>query len=464
MERSKQRIQFNQQLHMQLNLDLQQTKLRITKKFFTIISLVLFLSQTLVSQTLAGQYKAAYTEFDISPVPNQDKVYLLASNPTSSFTITDPLLAKLLVISDGQKQIGIIALDVINLPPATWNTITSKILKQTQFDLVLMHSTHSHSGFIGPSKVLEYNDEFIQQFNKLSNNLKPVEIAAFSQTIDQGYNRIQVNNNQAQMLWTNPDHIPSPASNSDLNVIDIKFIGDSNTYNKEHKKAINKARTNNNMSNGVTLINYNAHPVISMDRFHPVVSGDYPAYLAKQMNGLNRKTLFLTGAAGDINPYDAGTTPISKAQIKAQELAIALFQPIAKQLNQTLSYRAEGTISFASKYYNIPLITAVESDTSPARTAQVNVIQLTSDIAFSTFSGEFFSDFANQLKAANHAKFNFLIGYTNGNIGYVPTLAAAAIGGYGASPDSISVAPGLGEQMIFDAQAMLKKITDKRSN
>jgi len=52
------------------------------------------------------------------------------------------------------------------------------------------------------------------------------------------------------------------------------------------------------------------------------------------------------------------------------------------------------------------------------------------DLMWTTFPGEMFSNIGKQGKAASPATYAYLMGYTNGYIGYFPEQKAYAEGGY----------------------------------
>ncbi|HET7215681.1 MAG TPA: hypothetical protein VFL79_18980, partial [Terriglobia bacterium] len=65
--------------------------------------------------------------------------------------------------------------------------------------------------------------------------------------------------------------------------------------------------------------------------------------------------------------------------------------------------------------------TAVEVPTTAVRIG---------DMMWTTFPGEMFSSIGKQVKAATPATHAYVMGYTNGYIGYFPTQQAYAEGGY----------------------------------
>ncbi|NTS76328.1 hypothetical protein HR060_05550 [Catenovulum sp. SM1970] len=410
-------------------------------------NLLLICSLVLTSfVSLAGQYQASFARLDITPQPQKDSLLRLAGEPTKDYQITDPLFAKILLISDSQQKIGILSLDILGLLPAENEQLMTQLNAGTELDLLIVNTTHTHSGFVDDHHITKLTPQLIKLINQANSQFQPVQLAAYSIQVDESYNRIQKTENGIKMLWSNPKRIQSPAANTDLNMIDIQHLSGQPF---------------------LSIVNYNAHPVVTMDRHQAVVSADYPAYLAKRLKQeLKREMMFLAGAAGDTNPYDAGTTPVTAAVEKAKDLAAQLFTPIKQALVKPKTYQQSGHIDFVQHSYQLPLEASGPTRTflldngfaKPINAAQVNAIRLSKDIALATFSGEFFSDFANQLKNKSEYSHTLFVGYSNGSLGYVPTIEASKLGGYGAGADSIMVKPGIGEKMVSDAADSLNQI------
>jgi hypothetical protein len=70
------------------------------------------------------------------------------------------------------------------------------------------------------------------------------------------------------------------------------------------------------------------------------------------------------------------------------------------------------------------------------------------DLAFVGMPGEPFVEFQMQLRAKSPLPNSFLLGYTNGYFAYLPTIAAAVRGGYGANSSVNPTEVGTGERML----------------
>ena len=84
----------------------------------------------------------------------------------------------------------------------------------------------------------------------------------------------------------------------------------------------------------------------------------------------------------------------------------------------------------------------------PVTTLLLNFGSPDRDLAFVGFPGEPFVEFQMQLRAKSPLPNSFLLGYTNGYFAYLPTIAAAVRGGYGANSTVNPSEVGTGERML----------------
>jgi hypothetical protein len=80
--------------------------------------------------------------------------------------------------------------------------------------------------------------------------------------------------------------------------------------------------------------------------------------------------------------------------------------------------------------------------------APVTTLVLNRTIALVGLPGEPFVGLQLSLKQRSPLAATFLCGYTNGYIGYFPTMQAAVVGGYGANTIVTRVEVGAGERMV----------------
>ncbi|MEH6592390.1 MAG: hypothetical protein V7746_19145 [Halioglobus sp.] len=391
--------------------------------------------------SIAGEFKAGISTVAITPVAHKDVVNTLQAGPKIVGNISDPLYAKTLVLSDGHSRIVLITLDLMYIPSTAFAELLSELREQSAFDQIFLSITHSHSGYLGDNNYDALKEKLIAGIKTADAKLQAVKIGAAEGSLDEAYNRIiRHPGSSAEMLWTNADRKENRAVDQAVGVINVK------------------------KSNGETLVNivnYNAHPVITMDLNNVVISADYPGQLANSLKHSGEgETLFFLGAAGDVNPYHANTKPTSLALDKSKELGEKLAAEVVKNINSIRDYQSQGQFSFKNLRYSLPLVKEPELEFSPA---EINTLFLTEDIALASFSGEFFNQFGVMVKQQSPSKHTFFMGYTNGSLGYIPTKEAVQSGGYGANSNDMPFEVGTGEKLVNDAIGSLKVQHKERS-
>lgn len=378
---------------------------------------------------IAGEFQAGVSTIAITPEAHKDVVDTLQAGPKTVGNISDPLYAKALVLSDGHSRIAMISLDLMHIPPAAFGRLLVDLREKCTFEQIFLSVTHSHSGYVGNNDHEALSEKLLTVIKAAEAKLQAVKIGAATGTLDEVYNRIIRDSvGGAEMLWTNPDRKKSHNIDQSMGVINLK------------------------KSNGETLVNivnYNAHPVVTMDLHKVVISADYPGELAKSLKQIGEgETLFFLGAAGDANPYFAGTKPTSIALEKSKELGAKLAAEVAKNIQNIRDYQAHGKFSFNNFRHSL---TAAKKSAMGVVPAEVNTLLLTDNIAITSFSGEFFNQFGLAVKQQSPAKHTLFLGYTNGSIGYIPTEEAVQFGGYGAERNDMWFEIGTGEIQINEA-------------
>jgi len=226
------------------------------------------------------------------------------------------------------------------------------------------------------------------------------------------------------------------------------------------------------------IVNFACHPVVLPPETR-AISADYPGEVRRALqHEFQVPVLFLTGAAGDINPIHRGN---SDALIKTAAPLIDAVKVLLPQIETSSKVLLRG----ASTRLNLPLlqrpphdelISIAAADPLPARRAwaeQALLIQADApltvpcalqiwhlnSIALAAIGCEFFASLGLRIKSTFNAQgihSVLLATYANGNLGYVPDAAAYERGGYEVDnahhyyAQPACVAPEAGE-MIIDA-------------
>lgn len=406
------------------------------------LALVAFLL-VISRQLCAGQFEAGFAKVDITPAAGADSVQTITGGVQTVKNIYDPLYAKALVLSDGARTVAFVSLDLMYLTPSEFEQLLAALRSAGVSEQLFLSITHTHSGYVAVGKIQQLETALLGVVRQAANNKQPVQMGAVARYLDESYNRIvRLPDRSAEMLWRNPERKENQLVDQRVGIVHIKSMGGDPLVN---------------------MVNYSAHPVITMDLAHAQISADYPGQLALQLETAGAgETMFFLGAAGDINPYHADSKPIEVALKKSSDMAKKLAEVVIDGISDIPIFQSSGTFSFETRLYEEPLIRqgAFPVGTKSLR-AEISTLLLTKNIGFASFPGEYFNDFGVALRRDSRIPHTFFLGYSNGTLGYVPTKEASGFGGYGADAHSSSFAASMGHRHVSEAAASLNKLLEK---
>ncbi|MFA4043880.1 MAG: hypothetical protein HZRFUVUK_000659 [Candidatus Fervidibacterota bacterium] len=432
---------------------------------------------------------AGFAKVDITPPVN---VWLsgYAARTSPAVGIHDELYARALVLSDGERKAAVVSLDLIGLDFELVDATRALVSDWVGIngEALLLNCSHTHSG---PSVTAL---RAMGDVNKAYVQLLPMKIATAVKLASErmrgakvllgvcegavGINRRERKPNGSIQLGKNPQGVIDP------NVYVLRFDGED----------------------GRTLgivMHHAAHSVVlGPSNLH--VSADYPGVAVRAVEsvlGGNAMAMFLQGCCGNINAlrerqtFDecemvgiafAGTA--LRAFAFAQEieplplmsmrriLQLPLAPPPVEEIERTLEVYskeldearrtgnkvkeriATAMLSWAEKAKE-SLASGCEQSTQPF---DVTILRM-GDVAIVGLSGEVFIEYALNIRKASPFKETFVLGYTNGCIGYVPTESAFPEGGYEVDTaykyyGTFMLSPKCEQLILSEVNAMLNEL------
>ncbi len=366
----------------------------------------------------------------------------------------DPLEARVLTLSDGSRTIAFITLDLcFTFDEKSMDQIRADV--HSTVDEVIFHASHTHSGPTyteAPQAVQHAVPRIESAIRAAAESMVPAAIGnGWGQTYI-GFNRRYIETNGAvQMFWRNETKV-------------------STTFPVDPTLGVIRIDRRDGTPLAI-LVNYACHPVVlGPDNFH--YSADYPGEMRRMIEQEfgQAMTFFLQGAPGDINPY-YDKTPLIEDAVKVmketgQKLgreAIRVARSIQARAPENASIQTKTVVlTVANRWNREKLEAEVKAhypETSgiarrllaPEMRMPVTTVVLNRDLALVGFPGEPFVEFQMQLRGKSPLPSSFLLGYTNGYYAYLPTIAAAVRGGYGANSSVNPSAVGTGERMLNTA-------------
>jgi neutral ceramidase len=231
------------------------------------------------------------------------------------------------------------------------------------------------------------------------------------------------------------------------------------------------------------LVNYACHPVV-LGPENLQYSADYPGEMRRVVEAAypGAVCLFVQGGAGNINPYYDKTPLMEDAVALMRETGRAVAREVLKvaagikphTVPDTELRIARETLQFKARFDEKKVLAAtdpqkltlsgrlhIEAATRGPYEAPVTTMLLGREFAYVGVPCEIFVDFQMNLRE-RMPEFPIIFGgYTNKNLGYVPTIKAAVDGGYGASQIGSYLEVGAGNRMIDTAIVRLATWTGR---
>jgi len=372
---------------------------------------------------------------DITPIAGVDEMVAMGGRQALVHKIHDPLYANAVVFKQGEDRVALVSLDLIWVEPEVLKSIRDGITQETGITQVICAVTHTHgSGRPPVATAAKIIPQAIAAAVEANTTLEPARIGYGHGELHEGYNRRVVKSDgTVEMLWNNRDRLPTSPVDPEVGVLSIKRLRDDSTL--------------------ATLVNYSVHPVISMNFEELIVSADYPGAMARKVEAeLGGRCIFLLGAAGDINPFDA-----DMFRYATEDETVAAIDRLAEKLATVVKQIARDTTVFhantALSYEQVDVPMALREDGlhgDKSLKVELDTFVIGGRFAMATIAGEPFVELGLKLKRRSPAAATWVIANCNDYHGYIPTTQATTEGGYGAASGTI-LEVGAGERLINQA-------------
>jgi len=436
------------------------------------------------SAQAATQFKAAVAKVDITPpagLPMYGFFDRIQQNRVATGTL-DPLYARVLVLEAGDRRFALVTLDLgRTFSEPVLDHLRRQIRTAAGISFLLVTASHTHSG---PNLLDEYpggrppawESSAIQTIAgavaQASRHLVAAKIGTGAGEVEIGYNRRQVRpDGTVTMLWTDPGKQPTLPNDPTVLVMRIDDL-------QGKPLAI--------------VVNYACHPlVLGSDNLQ--YSADFVGVMAHTVEAAFGSAapicFFVQGADGDINPYYA-TTPlkdgaVAKRDWTGEQLGVEAAR-VAKHIQpgtpahvaidftddvlrfqmrwEPRAFRQGLLAKYGPKVFE-DHADLIAHDPPPAHLdLHVTTLLLNHEIVLVGMPGEPFVNFQIEWRARCPVQTAFFAGYANGYFDYLPTIAAAAEGGYGAGDSNSYVEVGAGERMLRHALVRVYEMLGKLSD
>lgn len=394
---------------------------------------------SLPSPLFAAAIQAGLATVDITPPIGGRTTGYSSAQPTDG--VHDPVLAQVLYLESADTKLALVSLDlcIFNSPSL------HEQVQELGVDRLLLMNTHTHAGpnlredF--PSAEEPWKEAIEQRVLKAirdaRQNLFPAYVSAAEGEIQLGYNRLVQDGKFAVTHFENPERIPYGEVDPTVGVIRIA----------DDEGAVR-----------AVLVHYACHPVVLGPR-NRKISADYPGVMRNAVAdhvGGDTTCIFVQGGAGDVNPLFMARGDDREGDFELVERMGRLLAEEVIELLDGMDPEQGKSESLQSSSSSLTM----QNRWDPQESVELGVttILVNGEIAVMTMPGEPFHKFQVDFREKAGFPHAYLFGYTcNGPYrwpSYLPDIASAARGGYGAS-DTTRAEVGAGERLVNKGLAQL---------
>ncbi|WP_375582401.1 neutral/alkaline non-lysosomal ceramidase N-terminal domain-containing protein [Cyclobacterium xiamenense] len=400
-----------------------------------IFSIYLFLILVGVSVPVlrAQQLRASVSKVDITP---QNSQWLLGYGERKSTGVIDRIFHRVVLLSEGAETFCLISSDICLVSPAEYDRVAAEI--HERFGIPPLNIwwtvTHTHAApevgppglpeaFMGERYTHEWDraytrmveDRLLESIGEAMANLEPAKMGwgwGFSKA---NINRRAIDENGNASLGLNPD-----------GPVDRK---------------IGLIRIDKANGDPLTLVaNYPIHGTV-LGQANTNISGDAPGVVAAYVEEkIGVPMLFINGAAGNLAPiYSVYPDPRSG---HLSQFKVLLGDKILDAYAKIESVTGAVDLQTAALIVNTPrkeglswpddLAAYAELDAQgkPQIRLPVRFLKINQSLAIWSAPLELFCELSNEVREESPFPYTYYYGYSNGWLGYLPTAAAYAHGGY----------------------------------
>lgn len=373
------------------------------------------------SQLLAGTSVA-----DITPPL---EVGLLTSSVHGLYepfeSVRLPLKARVLVVKSSQEPIAIVSLDLLSLNDTSvggWDKFKESIAGVVAAEKIIVCYTHTHSapesGAISDLYLTNaYRDWLKDMQAKIRHAIEEAFNNAEACTV--GITSGELTGYSLQRRIKTPAGIVMSDSIQPIakELLDIQPV--DRRIRSVHFHSIKK--------NGVaTMVHAICHPVHEMCMPH--VSSEFPGEMCNELelSSESGMPLFLNGAAGDTNP-----PTVSMGPVYAQQHGVAIAGLVKKAKQQMMLDTS--SFAFSGDRVQLKIRSGSNVNNELDALARINAIRIGS-LAIVFLPGEPFVETAFEIEDQSPFDQTIIVGFSENNIGYIPTEEAFEQGGYEIGP------------------------------
>lgn len=401
----------------------------------------------------SGSFRGAFAEINITPnVSEQNSVFLqgMGGPPRRATTVSEPLMMQLLLLEDDHfTKVLFVTADLFGFGPEIVDTVQAVVAQWgIEPEGLILNASHTH---YAPGTISHVAKELGPFYEEYSNQIAQT----IGQHLELLYNKLE----ECEILWGKVEAQigVSRRLKKDGKVV---FAPNPEGYYDKDTPFIHLHMLKTDKK--VLLVSHGCHPTGLGSE--SVISADYPGYMRNTLKskGVADGVMFLQGGAGSTKETVSVNGDVlfcensTGAKENGEFLATQIMSGLKKEL-QPLNgsfFCTKRQISLPVKSPPPPSVLTQIRDNAgkdnlvrewtssllsrfpngdfPARLAmEVQLVSLGDKVSFITLPGEPVAELARHLRRlTSNPDSTFVLGYTNGLMGYLPTDVMIEEGGY----------------------------------
>jgi neutral ceramidase len=419
--------------------------------------------------------KAGIAKVDITPT---ESLFMGGYDESCRSGPSDGVYGKIyiraLVFDDSKTRIAFIEADVVSLPQSDYSTIRELIATKTgiPFENIILGCVHNHAAPV-PSEQnkgsywdTHLNDNFIKAVSDAISDLEPVKIGGGTGKSNIGMNRRKrMSDTTSYLSFDENNSSQSYGKYKTDNPVKIREMDGVYRLGANPKGTIDDEvgiLRIDKISGApkAVFVNYACHGTSlggRNNKISPEWNGHMLEYIEKNVPGV--LSIFAPGASGDINPRfvggldgykdNLGNTAMLGYEIGREVVNVYTTIKTGTPINPEIKI-VQKEIICPKKYGEV--MKDFTKTTIAVPTTAIRIDEFT----WVTFPGELFHEIGKTIKTSTHSRYPFLVGYSNGSFGYLPTQQSHSEGGY--EPWSTKFDPSSEKIFVKGVEEMLIKL------
>jgi neutral ceramidase len=434
----------------------------ITVRLFAVfLGFFLFLSPEVSAQSAtAGKFRASVVKVDITPLDSQMLAGYAARKSTG---VMHRIYHRIVAMDDGKTQFFLISTEIGKMSPSQYDKVAARLKSEHGIDPVNLWwgVTHTHSApEVGPPGISgiflpnryqhavanEYTaiaeQKLIEGILEARRKLAPARLGVGSGFSQANINRRAIDQNGKASLGLNPDG----AVDRTIGLLRIE---------KENGSPL------------VLIANYAMHGTV-LGPQNLDISGDAPGVVAEYVEEKSgAPMLFMNGAAGNLAPIysvypDARQGHLEQFRVLLGDKILEANASIAHTTADVTLVSRTLVVETPRKDMGWPADMTNYSKTTHSGQnlvlLPVRFLKINDNVVVWSAPLELFCEISNEVRSRSPFAFTFYFGYSNGNLGYLPTKKGWEEGGYepSVSPFTPAAEKDLTEAVIGYLQGELR--------